>query len=118
MLTNKYEFKKCLKSFVLISIALLPLAASCGNTTGSVVQLQVFQGTNNNVYLTTTGVNSSVPACASATGKYVFDISTAPGKAVYSGILAAKLTNNTITVVGSNTCTLDASSENVVQVQF
>jgi hypothetical protein len=118
MFTIKSEFQNFLKSFVLFSIAFLPLAASCGNTTGSVVQLQVSQGTNNNVYLITTGVNSSVPACASATGKYVFDISTAPGKAVYAGVLSAKLTNNTITVVGSNTCTLDASSENVVQVQF
>ena len=57
-------------------------------------------------------------ACAAPGGRYVLDISTATGKAAYAALLSAKLTNNVVTLIGTNTCTFDPTAENLSQIQF
>lgn len=92
--------------------------AEAGNTTGAIALLQL--NVANNIALLTfaTGTNSALPACSTAGNRYAVDISTNAGKAIYAGLLTAKMTNSNITAIGTNTCTNDPASENISQAQF
>lgn len=118
MKTEKIRLKKCIYKLATLSLALVPMVGFCGNSTGSITVVQIVPGTNNNVFVTSTGVNSALPACAAPGGRYVLDISTATGKAAYAALLSAKLTNNVVTLIGTNTCTFDPTAENLSQIQF
>lgn len=119
MVTRRFNSRKMMMKLVLLATALSPLSAYCGNTTGTVTQIMSGPTTNpNQVFVTTTGTNTALPACSTAGNRYVFTLQGDAAKAMYAAFLSAKLTNSTITLIGSGTCAIEATSENVNQLVF
>ena len=118
MATKKFDSRGILKQAVLFAMAAMPLSAYCGNTAGTVTQILTGPTNTNLVFVTTTGTNTALPACSTAGNLDVIDLTSNAGKAAYAAILSAKLTNSTVTMIGTGTCTLDTTSETVSLLQI
>lgn len=116
MAMKKLDCKKMLKKAVLLAAALMPLSAYCGDTVGTITVISSVAGVpgyENWAFITMTGTNTALPACSTAGNMYVLDLTTNAGKAAYATILAAKMTNSSIRVEGTGTCSVHAASETV-----
>ena len=113
---RKVDIKTVLNGVALVAAVCLPLCAHGGNTSGTVTQIITGPANVNFVYVVTTGSNSALPACSTVGNRYVIDITSNAGKAAYAAVLAAKISNSAITLVGTGTCTLDSNSETVSMV--
>ena len=107
-----------MKKYILLAPFFAPLVAFCGNTLGTIGQIQVGTTDPNLAFITPVGSNASLPSCSTAGNRYAIDLTTNAGKAAYAAALTAKLTNSTITLVGSGTCTLNVTSENLSSIQL
>jgi len=116
MAMKKLDCKKMLKKLVLLAAALVPLSAYCGDTVGTITVISTVTGVSgyeNRAFIQMTGTNTALPACSTAGNMYVLDLTTNVGKAAYATILAAKMTNASVRVEGTGTCSLESSAETI-----
>jgi len=88
-------------------------ASAAGSGTGNVLVMQVGPASNN-VFVQLSGTPAGQPACqTNSSWTFVFDSSTTIGKNVLAMLLTAKTAGTTISYVGTGTCTLYSSVENL-----
>lgn len=100
-----------MKKILQVILAIIPAISFAGTTTGTVEAIYVHN--YNDLFLVR--FNSSVPdyaACAT-TNRYVVSTATQPGKNIMATILAAKAANQTVSIIGQNSCDLHGDAESV-----
>lgn len=102
-----------MKSTFWKSISLLAVSsiASAGTTTGTVNQLYIHEY-NDSILFNMTSQSQNFIGCAT-TKRYAVSTSTQQGKNILSTILAAKISDKSVMVVGENTCTTHGDAEDI-----
>lgn len=100
-----------MKKLLVVTIGLFVVQAAFaqGSVTGHVVKVRIDQSGKGFVYFDQNVVGS--PSCIMPTyeNALAFDANTAGGKGIMARALAAKATEDLITVYGSGTCTIYGS---------
>ena len=97
------------------AIILLSPVSFAGEVTGTVSTLMVRQS-DGLTYFYMSGAPTGKPACASNSYWMIKDENSEAGKKIYSLLLAAKISQTPIKVVGANTCTRWVDGEDVETV--
>lgn len=89
-----------------------PAAYAAGEATGTVTEILMLNDFPNVLFVKVSGAITGSPACNSQ-NRFVVNTETNPGKQYYAWILAAKQSGATITLYGSNSCSLVFNSEDL-----
>lgn len=88
--------------FSLIAIAVVfSSQVKAGHAVGKVTHLMVHTG---DLVFFNIGTHNDKPACSTAGEDWAVSLKTEMGKAMYSMLLAARLSDKKITATGTNTC--------------
>jgi len=98
-----------MKKILLCSALLFSHTTTAGNTAGTIGRLYVHNH-NTNVLFRMNSDDLNFSSCAT-TQRYVIDTSTEQGKNSYSAILAAKTTNQTVFIQGTEQCDISGTAE-------
>ena len=97
--------------FVAIFYSSASFASSANNVT---ISLLHFLATGEVIFYTSTAHSGNVPACAASNQtRYVVSGTTAGGKVQLAGLLAAYISNKTVSIVGKDVCDVYADTESV-----
>jgi hypothetical protein len=97
-------------------LSLVATAASAGSSTGGFRQVQQFQYVPSGIVHVwfVVSVVTGAPACVTSAGSeypYTFDSTTAGGKSMLAGLLAANSAGVAVWVFGTGTCDLETGYE-------
>jgi hypothetical protein len=91
--------------------------ASAGSQTGHIVHLHV-RASDGLIYVILDGPVSGRPACATINYWMVKNETSSTGKQQLAQLLAARVSGQEITIVGTNTCTRWSDGEDIDDVIF
>lgn len=107
-------FRKLALTFFLIFLSPLAMAYGIGN--GKIGLFMVHSG--DKLFFTMESI-SGQPTCASSgSGKFSVSLLTKDGQAMYLMLLSAKEQERSLTVVGTNDCTITATREDVYRIHY
>ncbi|MBL8269953.1 hypothetical protein [Steroidobacter sp.] len=65
------------------------------------------------VLISTTGSRTTAPSCSTVAGRFAFDSTTAGGRTMLAGLIAAEAADRSVVIVGNGTCSAYADSETI-----
>ena len=109
---------RILAILALIAVSVFtPSSLIAGEVTGTVTSLLVRQS-DGLTYFTVSGTATGKPTCATNSYWIIQDETSEAGKKLYALVMAAKIAEKQINVVGANTCTRWGDGEDVKYVQL
>lgn len=99
-------------------LVMLSPACSAGEVIGTVKQV-VVRNSDGLVYVLMYGTQSGRPTCAAGTDYWMIpNENSETGKKLYSLLMAAKLAERPVRIVGANTCTRWGDGEDINHIQL
>lgn len=91
--------------------------SAAGQITGTITEL-LQRNSDGIIYLALTGTPTGRPACATSGYWMIANETSDTGKRLFATLLAAKLSNSVIQVIGTGTCTRWVDGEDINYVIF
>ncbi|MDE1150265.1 MAG: hypothetical protein PW843_27255 [Azospirillaceae bacterium] len=111
-------FKVVLIHFVLSIIILFSENVAYAGSSDPGYITGIVVGNGGMLYFYSTGVREQQAACATLGGRYVLNASTLGGQSIMSTILAAYVTHQKVSVIGTGACAIWGDSESVSMVIY